>query len=614
MMNNAGESVSQDTVQELASAALNVLQSNGVTHLAQLEAAGNQAYIFATNRLRENVGASFLLGESCSAWVEEVVADSDDAFVVAETSGRALLAGTHQSLRDVITAVTTRVLIDAPGLIVTGSITEWNPKDDGSGNASDQRSALGKAMQSLSEKNEQAAGQLPASLSRFRRLPPVADCAVSFYPAEHRRKIGDASELASEVSYRKHSAGEKAWEQRSKEIVDRLDKASESMTKFRFTRNLNSLAEALANENTSSSENTSSGDGNNNERDVPVGWLAVVHIDGSGVGKLFIEQSERSAKASANTEKSATELHLQMYFTLSLGLEKATETAVDAALNAVARPDGLIPVVPLVVGGDDVTAVCLGRDALRFTETYLRVFEEATAPIARDLQELGGPDSLVPERLSACAGVAIVKPNYPFHLAYELAETLISNAKAKVKQAVREDQVIPSAYDVHVLNDSSAISLADIRAQRRSRNDEINLWGGPYVVGEVPEESTLRSHAWLIEALGGVASITTDGADGGSPEDDSAARSSLNRIKEALFQGRAAAIQAHTEAVSVLPDAIRTDLEAVLRRESAPSEVAAPDSCGLADVLDLFDIVDLQGASGNRNISDPASSGVREAE
>jgi hypothetical protein len=447
-------------------------------------------------------------------------------------------------------------------------------------------------MERLTEANEQVAGRLPASLSRFRRLPPVADCAVSTYPAEHRRRIGVGHELASEVSYRKHRAGQSAWAQRSQEFIRRLRDGAPTEVNYRFSENLDSLAEALSVDTTSSGDH--SGEPGGRSTDPTVGWLAVVHIDGSGIGKVFIEQSAQSARAVGGSGRSATERHLELYFALSLGLDEATSAAFTAALAAVVREDGLIPVVPLVVGGDDVTAVCLGRDALRFVEAYLSTFEQRTTDIARELKSLMHPDAAVPESFSACAGVAIVKPQYPFHLAYDLAEELIANAKASVKAAVAATDAIPSAYDVHVLNDSGAVSLAGVRAQRRSRLDGIELWGGPYVVGAAPTESHLRTHDWLVDAIDGVATVTQTAGPAGVSDEARAARSSLNRVKEALFEGRAEAVRARGEMVGGLPDALRDDLVAVLDHDPARQ------SSGLADVLDLFDIADIDASGGGR--------------
>jgi hypothetical protein len=62
--------------------------------------------------------------------------------------------------------------------------------------------------------------------------------------------------------------------------------------------------------------------------------------------------------------------------------------------------------------------------------------------------------------LGICAGIAIIKPHYPFHQAYHLAEQLMQSAK-------KSKEILPSlsALDYHVLYDSSGVDLDEIRGK-----------------------------------------------------------------------------------------------------------------------------------------------------
>ncbi len=123
---------------------------------------------------------------------------------------------------------------------------------------------------------------------------------------------------------------------------------------------------------------------------------------------------------------------------------------------------GEVPVLPLVLGGDDLTILCDGQYALKFTKDFLEQFERETACLNRtqELKDLkkdklfaelveklrievsGESKDIIPyianrafgvDRLGICAGVAIVKPHYPFHQAYKLAKQLLESAK-RVKE------------------------------------------------------------------------------------------------------------------------------------------------------------------------------------
>ncbi|MEA3228714.1 MAG: hypothetical protein U9P38_06565 [Campylobacterota bacterium] len=117
--------------------------------------------------------------------------------------------------------------------------------------------------------------------------------------------------------------------------------------------------------------------------------LAVIHIDGNGLGKLIpnlkIPLSEFSKK-----------------------LDEATQKAFDDAKEGNR-------VREIILGGDDVTVICDANDALHFTKDFLKNFEEETK------QRF--------DTLTACAGIAYCNEKYPFHYAVDLAEALCGVAK-----------------------------------------------------------------------------------------------------------------------------------------------------------------------------------------
>jgi hypothetical protein len=84
-----------------------------------------------------------------------------------------------------------------------------------------------------------------------------------------------------------------------------------------------------------------------------------------------------------------------------------------------------------------------------------------------------------PGRVTSCAGVAIIKPHFPFHAAYELAEDLIVSAKKKYKPL--------SAFDFHILYDVSGPDLARIRGELTTDHGQTHLVARPYLVSEQGE-------------------------------------------------------------------------------------------------------------------------------
>jgi hypothetical protein len=117
----------------------------------------------------------------------------------------------------------------------------------------------------------------------------------------------------------------------------------------------------------------------------------------------------------------------QKYRKFSLGLDECTVSAAAFALkklrDSVGKPTIEIPVLPLILGGDDLTIICDGQYAIKFTEDFLtRFVEETKKPEIQHIFPKG-------IELGICAGIAIIKPHYPFHQAYHLAEQLLLSAK-----------------------------------------------------------------------------------------------------------------------------------------------------------------------------------------
>ena len=120
--------------------------------------------------------------------------------------------------------------------------------------------------------------------------------------------------------------------------------------------------------------------------------IAVIHIDGNGLGKLIPKLKEICG------------LELDEF---SVKLNEATEEAFNFAKeNKKVRN--------VILGGDDVTVICNANDALSFTKEFLEGFEKNT-------QNIGA--------LTACAGIAYCNEKYPFHYAVDLAEALCGVAK-----------------------------------------------------------------------------------------------------------------------------------------------------------------------------------------
>lgn len=490
-------------------------------HLVLIETSSNQSYIFASNKLRENVGASELTYRVCTEWTLNATPEllplwnvsatelrknllgqaalettGHKVEVIVATSGKAiLLVDSHETGKAIIKHVTSAALRDAPGIDVCGFVSQSFDLN---------KEPLGQLVQEAHEQLEQIRQQRPGVALRSLRLPVVMDCATSGLPAAQ-------------------------WDPGSEYAEPAAARSRFSLTK---RANVHSYVRRM---NTLLSQKGITGDfaGNIDRLDKYCDWLAVVHADGNGVGQILqnlwsLSQCDEATKDSAAVG-ATNRAYLNLYRKFSIALDVCTEEAFTKALKKLlAWRDGLrslrtmkekgvnmIPVLPIVLGGDDLTLVCDGQAGLQFARDFLREFENQTialktndevlqsalsgviAPIAN--AEFGVP------RLSACAGVAIVKPHYPFSAAYALANRLVVSAKQIKKKLVTEHrQPYPcSALDFHALYDASGSDLDHIRMKLRCANGDALLFARPYVItplellADLPvEKSWTKRHDW----------------------------------------------------------------------------------------------------------------------
>ena len=109
--------------------------------------------------------------------------------------------------------------------------------------------------------------------------------------------------------------------------------------------------------------------------------------------------------------------------------------------------------------------------------------------------------SLKVECLSACAGIAIIKPHFPFSVAYELAEDLMQSAKKVKKIVVNTETNKPypcSALDFHILYDSSDVELDIIRQKLtiKHETDTTLLYTRPYVITDTDKLQAPQHKDW----------------------------------------------------------------------------------------------------------------------
>lgn len=535
-------------------------------NIVLIETSGNQRYIFATNKLRENVGASELTYRVGTETVlkavdkekrfenddEKSLWEADDLDgrklranllnkkknpelvaggkieVVTATSGKALLLVESADIgRNIIKSVTEDALREMPGLTVHGAISKGFDslceKDD------EDDFKLHKAIVEVHHRLEEIRYRTPSNEQRFLRLPFVAPCETSGLPASEGRFLSKDEKGKNEAHrFSNVALSKRDVLRRDKSAYEKDDKGKPSrivgMIQRVFNINLYKNLERLEND----------------FKDLS--WIAVIHADGNGLGEVFQNFDDHTG---LKDNKCTPRDYIGKYRRFSLALDVCTINATGQALEnlrqrflaeeeesarkeweKITKSDKFVPVVPLILGGDDLTVISDGQYALKFVYEFLRQFEKETNKITEYsyLKEDCEGKPLVVEgetvfeiltgivreiahaafdvpHLGICAGVAIVKPHFPFHQAYELAEELLKSAKQvkeNIKSKSKGEQYPCSALDYHILYDSTASRLEEIRGRLKvDEGHKTWLFARPYVVSNFDDLANVKDTNWL---------------------------------------------------------------------------------------------------------------------
>lgn len=571
-------------------------------HLVLIETSGNQAYIFATNKLRENVGASELTYRVGTEWALNAVRDArgpdlwnDDVKqlrenlvssalnppitqarypieVIVATSGKMLfLSASVDKAKEVIARLTTTAVEKSPGIDVFGVISDpidWS------------RETLDEVTRKLSKKYELHRSLRPSPDLRFMRLPIVDECATSGLPAAQLRK----------------SPGEEVAKPRSKMSLAKDDAKWDAYTRIQRQFPGLRLEPSIS------------------ELEKHCEWLAIVHADGNGMGNIFVNFGEYAKCNTPVNNPSYVDKLRRFSIALDVCTEKAFSNALGALTPTIRNKDSVYPVVPIVLGGDDLTVVCDGRSALRFAHDFLVAFEEETAK--RDAEHGNGVVTDIAEtafklpsgkgHLAACAGVAIIKPHFPFSSAYNLAERLIESAKGGARRFKKEGSEIQwpcSAIDFHILFDSSGSDLERIRPSLEVDDRTTRLYARPYVVTKPEnfEGANAEGRDWATPRLWKQLDENITLLDQPRNQDDpegprTLPTTQMHELREGLFLGR--------EVASARFELIRqrykeNGIEQLLRDgklfwEEKTNDGRTVHVTGLLDALDAFDFLEVR--------------------
>jgi len=388
-----------------------------------LDTTGIQPYIFGSNRLRENIGASYLVSQATDNWAREALNKlkkninrevyafdpekhqseakpriEDDGLaaelVYAGGGNTVLLFSEKQYAVEFTKILSKRILEEAPGinLVAVHQEFDWDSQ------------SLHEVVAYLMKNDLDAKKRSRIPSAPLLGLGVTATCRSTQLVA-----VGMSEKFEDDEPYLV-STEIKAKLKIVREANDDLQK--------NFAASLGSYQFPLRTDEMGRSQGDSS-------------YAAVIHADGNGMGKRFQKFGE--GKCNRDYIIDMRQLSYSVYQAGINALKKVVEILVKSIeVDADGKrkvkglfeiKDNYLPFRPLVYGGDDTTFVCDGRLGLELAAIYLEALEK----------EIIADDKHKP--INACAGICVVKTHYPFARAYQLSEDLCRQAKKFVKDA-----------------------------------------------------------------------------------------------------------------------------------------------------------------------------------
>ncbi len=402
---------------------------------------GIQGFIFSTNELKDIVGASELVEEICTEAFKEFAggefADRDKPNVLGAAGNIKHIFDSREKCEKAVLNFPKKVVEMAPGITVSQAVVKL-----------DKLSNFNEAVDKLEER------------LRAQRNKPMRSTTLGLMGVLRSRKTGLP-----------------ATEEKEGEFLDRATVAKRNNLKKGEGNSTIKLCRKSF-----GIEDLTHGSVAYNIEDITRDndWIAIIHADGNGLGQVV-------QKVGNNKDE---------FKEFSQNLDNATIKAAQEAFNTVwkFKEGEKIPFRPVVLGGDDLTMICRGDQALPYAEAFIKQFEKNTEELLGTTLTKHKVFADGTNHLTACAGIAFVKSSWPFYYGYHLAEALCDAAKKDAKANLNPGEIAQSCLLFHKVQDSFAETYDDIVKRELLPNKNVSFAFGPYYINQ-------KANRWTVERL-----------------------------------------------------------------------------------------------------------------
>lgn len=249
---------------------------------------------------------------------------------------------------------------------------------------------------------------------------------------------------------------------------------------------------------------------------------AIVAMDGNDVGRQFKQLTKTTDRGLLPQRIALVSRQLQNLTESSLvkALEKCLadwfkSNASDLRSFSYSDNDVrrfVLPIRPLICGGDDVVLLCHSSLAMQLVEAMCEEFEQGSLRMRNEIQRTSNFDPWpATGSLTMSAGILYSNTSLPLHIGIPYAQSLLASAKSRFRRGDVSDKPSPAAVDWEAVTDA----VVDTPSARRRRelvfidreiHSRIQLTRKPYLIfdkdneqGALPSIPSLRSE--FVEPL-----------------------------------------------------------------------------------------------------------------
>ncbi len=182
-------------------------------------------------------------------------------------------------------------------------------------------------------------------------------------------------------------------------------------------------------------------------------YVAYLVADGNGMGSLFRKCDRTQIE--------------QFSEGLTPALHSSLVVPAAAFRTTVPGQTDMVPLLPLILGGDDLFALIPAPYALDFTRRFCLAWEDELRTLVTSAGlKIGAGEDEIP-RPTVAAAVVICKSKYPYALAHRRAEELLKEAKRHSKLLAAETGEHLSAVSFEVILGNRLAGEEDVSEERR---------------------------------------------------------------------------------------------------------------------------------------------------